>query len=173
MEDLIDIISKKKQSRKDLEKLKSEKAKNKVFMESLKKINKQEAQQPISCSVDVQDVSLQPRNINITHKVVEVKETKATSPTPAYGPQHSPYMLNSHLPDLVNHEKYFRKQDNPESQSTLGHLGNLNPSQEYLNHLQKLQEPSQMYDNQGLPIQEKTIPLIDNQIINKQYSKSR
>ena len=103
---------------------------------------------------------------------MEVEETKATSPTPAYGPQHSTYMLNSHLPDLVNHEKYFRKQDNPESQSTLGHLGNLNPSQEYLNHLQKLQEPSQIYDNQGLPIQEKTIPLIDNQIINKQHSKS-
>ena len=121
MEDLIDIISKKEQTMKDLEKLKSEKAKIKVFMESLKKINKQEAQQPISCSAEV---SIQPGNHNITHKVVEVEENKTTSPTHSYRQQQSPYMHNSHLPDLVNHEKYFRKQDNPESQSTIGHLGN-------------------------------------------------
>ena len=94
---------------------------------------------------------------------MEVEETKATSPTPAYRPQHSPYMLNSHLPDLVNHEKYFRKQDN---------LVNLNASQEYINNLQTLKEPPQIYNNQGLLIQKKTIPKIDNQIINGHYSKS-
>ena len=156
MEDLIEIKSKKEQSMKDLEKLKSEMIKNKAFLESLKKIN---VQQIFSSSTENKEVSKQTKN-------KDVEDNKPTSPTPVYIQPQSPNIINNHLPDLVNHEKYFRKQNNSESKLAPENTRYL--SQDYLNHLQKSQE-SQLYNNQVLLNQEKTYLNLDYRIINQQY----
>ena len=164
MEDLIEIKSKKEQSMKDLEKLKSEMIKNKCFLESLKKIN---VQQIFSSSTENREVSKQTKNKYVRSTVVE--ENKPTSPTPVYIQPQSPNIINNHLPDLVNHEKYFRKQNN--SESKLAHKNPCYLSQDYLNHLQQSQEPK-LHNNQVLLNQEKTYLNLDNKIINQQYLES-
>eukprot|EP00090_Calanus_glacialis_P002503 TRINITY_DN11877_c0_g1_i5.p1 TRINITY_DN11877_c0_g1~~TRINITY_DN11877_c0_g1_i5.p1 ORF type:complete len:540 (-),score=124.95 TRINITY_DN11877_c0_g1_i5:206-1780(-) len=163
MEDLIEIKSKKEQSMKDLDKLKSEMIKNKAFLESLKKIN---VQQIFSSSTEDKEVLKQTKNKDVHSTVVE--DNKPTSPTPVYIQPQSPNIINNHLPDLVNHEKYFRKQNNSESK-----LAHKNPqhSQENLNHLKKSQE-LQLYNNQVLLNQEKTYPNLDNKFFNQQHSES-
>ena len=165
MEDLLEIKSKKEESMKDLEILKSEITKNKGYMESLKKINLIKQTQGSSQSfVDKKD----PRTLEMKNISPIASVNASPSPVPVHKPSHSPNLTNKHLPDLVNHEKIPRKSVNSESQFGIENLQYLNLSKQYLNHLKEIQDQS----HQGIQSKDIAFPFLKTPINNTQYSEA-
>ena len=140
MEDLIEIKSKKEQSMTDLEKLKSEIMKNKTFLESLKKTNLNEDAQRIKPSTTGNEGLRNTENKTTLTPVLEGQERNLTSPKPLQRSPQSHQVIDNHLPDLVNHEKFVIKDEQFQQQVVPDHLQHLNLSQDYLKHLQRIQE---------------------------------
>eukprot|EP00092_Neocalanus_flemingeri_P026361 GFUD01028577.1.p1 GENE.GFUD01028577.1~~GFUD01028577.1.p1 ORF type:complete len:1214 (+),score=381.50 GFUD01028577.1:175-3642(+) len=192
MEDLIEIKSKKEQSMTDLEKLKLEIMKNKTFLESLKKINLNEESRRInSPTIADNEVEIQNENKNVHTSALEHQDKNVTSLKPLHRVPQSPQVppvIDKRLPDLVNHEKFVFKEQKVQQQVAPSHLQHLNLSQDYLKHLQRMQEtnnkpldhtrfpeknqPPQLYNNQRLMNQKKTPYNPENQSNQPKYTEN-
>eukprot|EP00092_Neocalanus_flemingeri_P018869 GFUD01020432.1.p1 GENE.GFUD01020432.1~~GFUD01020432.1.p1 ORF type:complete len:1159 (-),score=350.55 GFUD01020432.1:166-3561(-) len=180
MEDLIDIKSKKEQSMTDLEKIKLEIMKYKTFLESLKKINlREEAPRINSPPAAGNTMDTQSENRNTLTPVLEGQDKTVGSPKPLHRAPQSHQVMDKQLPDLVNHERFINKDQNVQPHFAPDHLRHLNLSQDYLKHLQRIQEtnkksldssrypektpPPQLYNNQHILNQNQTPHFSENQ----------
>jgi len=152
MEDLIEIKTKKEQTMTDLEKLKLEIEKNKTFLESLKKINLRE------------EIKISPHS---SSQLEEEKDVRMKSTANTNAPiRHAPadVTIEKQLPDLVNHEKMVAS-DKTKQQNYAPETVQF--SQEYLLHMQRMNEKNNKPAQHAVKIAVRTPP---PQILPKQIA---